>query len=327
MAHGPRRRWAPHGKNRIHKRIECTHGVFARLMRHAGDINLDGVNVPQVNAEFEVAIDALDNAAQVRGYRGEGQSGHMHGAHLGKVDLSFAAHAQVGAEVDLAPDADAQFIVWADDQLAWRRPVVDRAKQGLLRIEEPGSVNRQHLSAGGGYKLLKFIRRFRSDGARLKPPLPIANHAFRVACAARQAFPGRGLVGAVCAGRIVLRALFNTQCRRRIDRFLRNGLLSRAAQGVGIASVRAERLRMERGEAASNGHRNREQAGPGARKATAGVFLDSHDPQLFAYPLRGHGENAGAMRCLVPNVDISMRNFPYRMWSAFPRIFPLRIFS
>jgi hypothetical protein len=52
----------------------------------------------------------------------------VYGADLGKINLAFAAHAQVGAEVDLAPDPYAQFIVGAHDQLSRRRPAIDGAK-------------------------------------------------------------------------------------------------------------------------------------------------------------------------------------------------------
>ena len=109
-------------EDRVHQRAERAHRVLARPPRRAGDIDLDGVNLAHIDADLEVAIDPLHAPAQMAGDGGKRQSGHMHGAGLGKIDLSLAAHAQIGAEVDLAPDSDAQFIVCADDHVSGAGP-------------------------------------------------------------------------------------------------------------------------------------------------------------------------------------------------------------
>jgi len=77
----------------------------------------------------------------------------------------------------------------------------------------------------------------------------------------------------------------------------------------------------------SKGRNHGEQAKSGPWKATASMSFDSHDPQLFAYPLLDRGQNAAAKGSLVPNVDIPVTNVPYRMRSGLSRMFPARNFS
>ena len=77
------------------------------MPRLPGDVHLNGVNLPHVNAQVKVAVDPVERLAEVTGDGGKLKPGDMHGSHLGKIDLSLAAHQQIGAEIDLSPDADA----------------------------------------------------------------------------------------------------------------------------------------------------------------------------------------------------------------------------
>ena len=156
VAHGTGRGGTAAQKDRIHQRAERAHRVLARLPRLPGHIHLDGVNLPQIDAQLEVAVNPLQRGAQVAGDRGKRQAGNMHGARLGKVDLSLAAHAQIGAEVDLSPDADAQFVPCADHHVLRRRGLVERAEGCRLRGEEAGSIDWQHAACGGSHKALKL---------------------------------------------------------------------------------------------------------------------------------------------------------------------------
>ena len=86
------------------------------------------MNLAHIDTQFEVAIDLLERLAQVSGDGRKRESGNMHVARLGKVDFPLAAHAQIGAEVDLSPYADAQFVPGADHHILRRGGLVDGAE-------------------------------------------------------------------------------------------------------------------------------------------------------------------------------------------------------
>ena len=107
---------------------ERAHRVFTWPARETGYVDLDGVNFSHIDAHFEVAIDALHHTSQMGGDRGEWQAGHMHRADFGNVDLAFTADTQIGAEIDLTPNADSQLVVDTNDHFSRCRPMIERAK-------------------------------------------------------------------------------------------------------------------------------------------------------------------------------------------------------
>src|ERR1700722_18118894 len=136
----------------------------------------------------------------------------MYRANLGKVDLSFAADTKVGAEVHLAPDADAELVARANDEVSWCRSVIDWTKRGGLLGEELGSINRQRLSGRGRHKVLELTGRLRRNGAHFSTCSDLADCAFREVAAAWETSIGRRLVRIIRTRRPGLRTLLDTQC-------------------------------------------------------------------------------------------------------------------
>ena len=140
VAHGTSCRRAAAGEDRVYQCAERADRVLSRPVRQTGYVDLYGMNFAHIHTHLEVAIDPFHRTAQMTGDGGERQSGNMNVADLGEVDFSFAAYAQIGAEVDLAPDPDAQFVIGADDQILWRGFVIERAKRRRQRAEEVSPV-------------------------------------------------------------------------------------------------------------------------------------------------------------------------------------------
>ena len=104
-------------------------GELSRLARLTGDIHLNGMNLAHIDAQLKVAVDPLDCLAQMAGKLRERHARDVDCADFREEDLSIPADAQVGAEVYLAPDADAQLILGTDNQVLRGRSVIDGSQR------------------------------------------------------------------------------------------------------------------------------------------------------------------------------------------------------
>src|SRR5258708_2917562 len=93
----------------------------------------------------------------------------MNGPYLRKVNVARTVHAQVGAEVDLPPDSDSQFILWTEHVGGHGWSEIERGKGGRDIAKIACAIDRQNLSGGGGHELLKFRQRLWRQ-SRLRAP-------------------------------------------------------------------------------------------------------------------------------------------------------------
>jgi hypothetical protein len=83
----------------------------------------------------------------------------MHIARLGEVYFPFAAHPQISAEVDLSPDADAQFVTGANHHILRCRAMLNGAESCGPCGKESGSEDGKHPAGSGIDKALKLGER------------------------------------------------------------------------------------------------------------------------------------------------------------------------
>jgi hypothetical protein len=78
--------------------------------------------------------------------------------NLGKINVARSVHTQVPAETDLAPDADPQFVIWANYIIRWNRNLVAGSKCRRDLPKQVFSVNLQELAGSLPDKLLELGR-------------------------------------------------------------------------------------------------------------------------------------------------------------------------
>src|SRR5277367_2604208 len=83
----------------------------------------------------------------------------MNCSDLWQVDGTGTINTDVGVEIDLSPDMDAQLIVRADNVVRRYRDLLDRRKGRRDIAKEVGAENRQHFASGSSNELLKFSER------------------------------------------------------------------------------------------------------------------------------------------------------------------------
>src|SRR5580692_9904602 len=88
--------------------------------------------------------------------RGNGQARHVDSTDFGQVNIALTADTQIGAEVNLAPNANLKFIPGAQYEIGRRRSIVHRRECYLPVGKQSHSVDGQHLTSGCSHEALKL---------------------------------------------------------------------------------------------------------------------------------------------------------------------------
>lgn len=123
-----------------------------------GDIDLDRADPSHIDRKIEVAIGCGYGLTNMVIQSGELQPSHAHRTYLRQIDIARPIHAHIAAEVDLPPDANAQFVIRPDDVIGGDRRKINGRKGGRNIAKKILPIDRQKLARGGSDKFLKLGR-------------------------------------------------------------------------------------------------------------------------------------------------------------------------